>query len=195
MPHPFDPQDFPLNEKRKFSPTKFFFLRGCIHFKTTAHVVDSSERPHKPWRGQFTHSFMTSLASAASDALDPPEDDPSRSPQPDYEVSSCGNMMRTIKSLVDARSGDKVADLNITFVSFGSSSVRFPKDSPHCRHEIELFAVREEDAKQGVKKHEAFIRHSIPYFWDMQDGPEAVLYKALNQERVEVARAGSPSSS
>jgi hypothetical protein len=132
---------------------------------------------------------MTSVASAASDALDP-DPDSGAQPQPTYEVSSCGNMMRTIKSLVDFQSGDKVADLNITFVSFGSSSVRFPKESPHCRHEIELFAVREEDAKKGVKKHEAFIRHSIPYFWDMQDGPEAVLYKAHNQERIEVARAG-----
>ena len=79
-------------------------------------------------------------------------------------------------------SGEKVADLNITFISFDSSSVRFPKGSEHCRHEIELRPVGGRGFDDS--KHEAFVRHSIPYFWDMTHGRVGILYKCLNQKRV-----------
>lgn len=89
--------------------------------------------------------------------------------------------MRTIKTMVD-EAGEKVCDLNMTFVSFDNSSVRFPAGSKHSRHEIELYPVG--DGK--TERHEAFIRHSIPYFWDMTGGQFGTLYKCLNQKRVEV---------
>ncbi|KAI0021458.1 hypothetical protein F4780DRAFT_278036 [Xylariomycetidae sp. FL0641] len=175
--HPFDPQDFPINTSVKLQPTQIFYLKGCIHFKTTAQIQDLTGRVSEPWKGDFSPAFLSACAAAA------------RGAGPAFEISSCGNMMRTIKTMTDAASGGgRVCDLNITFVSFGSSTVRFPAGSPHCRHEVELCPVG--DGRDEARKHEAFVKNSIPYFWDMTaaGGNTAVLYKALNQQRVEIAR-------
>ncbi|KAJ2973906.1 hypothetical protein NUW58_g8822 [Xylaria curta] len=99
--------------------------------------------------------------------------------------TSCGNMMRTIKTMTDAQGG-KLCDLNITFVSFDSSVVKFPQGSRHCRHHVEMWPVG--DKGNDEAKHEAFVRHSVPYFWDMTRGRVGILYKCLNQTRVEIAR-------
>lgn len=66
--------------------------------------------------------------------------------------------------------------------------MRFPAGSPHSRHEVELCPVDEFNA--ATHKHECFVRHSVPYFWDMTraGGRVGVLYKCLNQQRVEVGR-------
>jgi len=183
MPHPFVPEDFPLDEDAGFYPTKTFYLDNCIHFKTEGKVVDCTYLCHKPWRPQFSNSFIQSVAACANDAI---EDE-----NHTYEVLSCGNMMRTIKSFKDAQSGENLADLNMTFVSFGSSSVRFPKDSPHSPRDIELLAVNEQDALKEINKHEGFIWRSIPFFWDFTNGPDPKLYKGISQKRVEVARVSA----
>ncbi|XXG94603.1 hypothetical protein Hte_000860 [Hypoxylon texense] len=176
MPHPFDPQDFPLNEDVVLNPTQVFYLKGCVHFKTTAKILDLSGRVRQPFSGDFSHAFLDDAEQAARKMED----------SPTYEIKSSGNMMRTLKTITDARSGDKVCDLNMTFVSFGSSVVRFPPDSQHSRHEVELWPVG--GSGRDDAKHEAFVRHSIPYFWDMTRGHVGILYKCLNQQRVEVGR-------
>ncbi|KAI2614584.1 uncharacterized protein GGS25DRAFT_56920 [Hypoxylon fragiforme] len=182
MPHPFSPEDFPIKEDVVLQPTQIFYLKGCIHFKTTAQILDLSGLVQQPFAGDFNHAFLDEVDQAAS----------TQESRPKYEIKSSGNMMRTLKTMTDARSGEKVCDLNITFVSFDSSKVRFPAGSPHCRHEIELCPVDEEALRQSEGansgKHEAFVRHSIPYFWDMTKGRVAILYKCLNQQRVEVGR-------
>lgn len=173
--YPFHPDDFPVKEGVVLKPTKTFCLKGAIHFKTTAKIIDLTGHLRQPFN-DFSHAFLDEASQAASKLEG----------KPVYEISSCGNMMRTIKTMTAAPSGDKVCDLNITFVSFGSSTVRFPKDSSHSRHEIELCPVG--DSGLTEKKHEAFVKNSIPYFWDMTGGTVGVLYKCLNQERVEIAR-------
>ncbi|KAI1340410.1 hypothetical protein F5Y15DRAFT_380626 [Xylariaceae sp. FL0016] len=174
MPYPFHPDDFPIEKSVTLNPTQAFYLKGCIHFKTDAKVLDLTGHMQQPWN-HFSHAFMDE-ADAVAQKLE------SRTPK--YKLSSCGNMMRTIKTFTDG-AGSKVADLNITFVSFGSSAVRFPPGSAHSRHEIELSPV---DDGKLANKHEAFVRHSIPYFWDMTNGRVGILYKCLNQKRVEVGR-------
>ncbi|KAI1382134.1 hypothetical protein F4677DRAFT_400986 [Hypoxylon crocopeplum] len=175
MPHPFSPEDFPINEDIVLQPTKVFYLKGCIHFKTTAKILDLSGRVRQPFNGDFSHAFLDEAEQAARKAEDSPA----------YEIKSSGNMMRTLKTLTDGRSGEKVCDLNITFVSFDSSRVRFPAGSSHSRHEVELCPV---EGSSDASRHEAFVKNSIPYFWDMTRGRVGILYKCLNQKRVEVAR-------
>ncbi|KAI0404262.1 hypothetical protein F4802DRAFT_248258 [Xylaria palmicola] len=178
MPHPFHPDDFPVNKDAALRPTQTFYLRGAIHFKTDAQIYELSGRLRQPWNN-FSHAFLDEVSQTA-DKLREAENPPT------YAISSCGNMMRTIKTMTDDR-GEKVCDLNITFVSFDLSTVKFPPGSPHSRHHVEMWPVDERAANEGAK-HEAFVRHSIPYFWDMTRGRVGVLYKCLNQTRVEVAR-------
>ncbi|KAJ3570500.1 hypothetical protein NPX13_g5708 [Xylaria arbuscula] len=45
-----------------------------------------------------------------------------------------------------------------------------------------------DDNGNDEQKHEAFVKNSIPYFWDMTRGRVGILYKCLNQQRVEIAR-------
>ncbi|RYP70295.1 hypothetical protein DL769_005001 [Monosporascus sp. CRB-8-3] len=183
MPHPFSPQDFPINQEWALNATKVFYLRKAVHFKQTAKIVDLTGWLRHGFPGEFTSGWADEAASAARklEASGPPK----------YEIKSCGEMMRTIKTMTDGRTGDKVCELNMTFISFDSSKVRFPPGSPHSRHEIELAPVDDAATRAGVK-HECFIRHSIPYFWDMTGGgPAAVLYKCLNQQRCEVGRIAS----
>ena len=49
MPHPFSPDDFPIDEEVEFTPTKVFYLRGVIHFKKTAKIIDLSGRLRQPF--------------------------------------------------------------------------------------------------------------------------------------------------
>ncbi|KAH8676280.1 hypothetical protein BX600DRAFT_454670 [Xylariales sp. PMI_506] len=172
MPHPFSPEDFPIDEDHVMNPTKVFFLKGTIHFKNEAKILDLSGRIRHRFN-DFSHPFMQDVSHAAEKMMEHPK----------YQLQSCGSMMRTIKTMVDAQ-GEKVCDLNMTFVSFDNSSVRFPAGSKHSRHEIELAPVG--DGK--TDKHECFIRHSIPYFWDMTSGQFGVLYKCINQKRVEIGK-------
>ncbi|KAI2468050.1 hypothetical protein F4781DRAFT_432745 [Annulohypoxylon bovei var. microspora] len=178
MGHPFHPDDFPLNTDVILQPTKIFYLKGCIHFKQTAQILDLSGRVSSLFTGDFNHAWLDEAEQVARKL--------SQSSSPSYEIKSSGNMMRTLKTITDG-SGGKVCDLNITFVSFGSSTVRFPKDSPHSRHEIELCPVGGRSSGED-SKHEAFVKNSIPYFWDMTRGRVGILYKCLNQKRVEIGR-------
>ncbi|ORY66403.1 uncharacterized protein BCR38DRAFT_484036 [Pseudomassariella vexata] len=175
MPHPFSPEDFPINEEREFDPTRTIFLKQAIHFKKTAQIFDVTGKVRKSFNN-FSHSFLDATARAAKQAEDN---------GPTYEIKSCGDMMRTIKTMTDNQ-GEKVCDLNITFISFDCSTVRFPSDSKHSRHPIEIWPV--DDGRGKGDKHECFVRHSVPYFWDMTSGPVGVLHKCLNQQRVEVAK-------
>ncbi|KAI0176233.1 hypothetical protein GGR52DRAFT_351053 [Hypoxylon sp. FL1284] len=176
MPHPFHPDDFPVNQDVVLNPTRVFYLKGCIHFKTSAKILDLTGAVRQPFSGDFTHAFLDDAEQAAK----------KRDDSPAYEISSSGNMMRTLKTIKDSKSGSRVCDLNITFVSFGSSVVRFPAGSEHCRHEVEIAPVGGSGTDEA--KHEAFVRHSMPYFWDMTRGRVGILYKCLNQKRVEVGR-------
>ncbi|KAI1208864.1 uncharacterized protein F4807DRAFT_429778 [Annulohypoxylon truncatum] len=180
MGHPFHPDDFPLNTDVVLQPTRAFYLKGCIHFKATAQIIDLSGRLQSPFVGDFSHAFLDEAEQVARKL--------SSSSSPTYEIKSSGNMMRTLKTIADGSSGERVCDLNITFVSFGSSTVRFPKDSPHSRHEVELCPVGGRAAGGDESKHEAFVKNSIPYFWDMTRGRVGILYKCLNQKRVEIGR-------
>ncbi|CAJ2501736.1 Uu.00g045890.m01.CDS01 [Anthostomella pinea] len=173
MPHPFHPDDFPINKEVVLKPTKTYYLKGCVHFKTNAEVLDLTGKIRQRFNN-FSKEFLDEAGEAARQAGGPA-----------FSISSSGNMMRTIKTLTDAGSGEPLCDLNITFVSFGSSTVRFPSGSQHSRHEIELCPVGDGWEPQ---RHEAFVKNSIPYFWDMSDGRVGVLYKCLNQQRVEIAR-------
>lgn len=175
MPHPFDPQDFPINKDVALRPTRTFYLKGAIHFKTDAQIFDLTGYLRQPWNN-FSHAFLDETSAVAEKQLE--------SGRPTFEISSCGNMMRTIKTMADNQ-GNRLCDLNITFVSFDLSTVRFPPESPHSRHPIEMWPVGDGN---DAAKHEAFVRHSIPYFWDMRRGRVAVLYKCLNQQRVEIGR-------
>ncbi|KAK6954460.1 hypothetical protein Daesc_004427 [Daldinia eschscholtzii] len=180
MGHPFHPDDFPINEDVVLQPTRVFFLKGCVHFKTNAKILDLTGQIRAPFSGDFNHAFLDETEQAAQKQLQ-------SNSSPAYEIKSSGNMMRTLKTMVDGRSGDKVCDLNMTFVSFDSSRVRFPPGSRHSRHEIEMCPVGG-SAKGEDNKHEAFVKNSIPYFWDMTRGRVGILYKCLNQKRVEIAR-------
>ncbi|OTA81558.1 hypothetical protein M434DRAFT_207618 [Hypoxylon sp. CO27-5] len=178
MGHPFHPDDFPINEDVVLNPTRVFYLKGCIHFKQTAQIIDLSGQIRAPFQGDFSHAFLDEAEQVARKVV--------QNNSPAYEIKSSGNMMRTLKTITDGRTGDKVCDLNMTFVSFGSSTVRFPPGSSHSRHEIELAPVGGRGTDES--KHEAFVRHSIPYFWDMTRGRVGILYKCLNQKRVEIGR-------
>ncbi|KAI0842032.1 hypothetical protein F5Y06DRAFT_258857 [Hypoxylon sp. FL0890] len=178
MGHPFHPDDFPINTDVVLQPNRAFYLKGCIHFKQTAQIIDLSGHIRTPFQGDFSHAFLDEAEQVAHKLV--------QNNSPAYEIKSSGNMMRTLKTITDGRSGDKVCDLNITFVSFGSSTVRFPPGSKHSRHEIELAPVG--GSGTDASKHEAFVRHSIPYFWDMTRGRVGILYKCLNQKRVEVGK-------
>lgn len=182
MPHPFSPEDFPINEGFKLKPTKVFYLRKTIHFKTTAKIMELTGQLRQPFRG-FTSAWADEAGQTAHKLEEAGR--PAR-----YEVGSCGEMMRTIKTMTDGKTGEKICDLNITFISFDSSKVRFPAGSPHSRHEVELAPVDDAATRDG-QKHECFIRHSVPYFWDMTSGQTGVLYKCLNQQRCEVGRVAS----
>ncbi|KAI1866578.1 hypothetical protein JX265_007879 [Neoarthrinium moseri] len=171
MPHPFSPEDFPIDEDREFNPTKTFYLKGTIHFKNDASILDLTGKIRRHF-DDFSNPFMQSVEKVV---------DKMKDEQPKYSFASSGNMMRTLKTMKNSK-GDKVCDLNMTFVSFDNSSVRFPSGSEHCRHEIELAPVG--DGK--TEKHECFIRHSIPYFWDMTNGEYGTLYKCINQKQVEI---------
>ncbi|EMR64874.1 hypothetical protein MGN70_005306 [Eutypa lata] len=180
MPHPFSPEDFPINQNFQLKATKVFYLRKTIHFKQKAKIIELTGQLRQPFGGQFTSGWADEAGRAAQ-KLDG---------QPRWEIGSCGEMMRTIKTMTDGRTGDKVAELNITFISFDSSKVRFPKGSPHSRHEVEVAPVDAAATRDG-ERHECFIRHSVPYFWDMTSGQTGVLYKCLNQQRCEVGRVAS----
>ncbi|KAI0528509.1 hypothetical protein GGR58DRAFT_296665 [Xylaria digitata] len=177
MPHPFHPQDFPVNQEVVLRPTQTFYLRGAIHFKKDAQIFDLTGRLRQPWN-DFSHAFLDETGSVAQKLRE-------GGAQPTYEIASCGNMMRTIKTMTDGQ-GNKLCDLNITFISFDSSTVKFPAGSPHSRHAIEMYPVG--DTGNDEAKHEAFVKNSIPYFWDMTRGRVGILYKCLNQQRVEIAR-------
>ncbi|KAI0465771.1 hypothetical protein F4859DRAFT_507789 [Xylaria cf. heliscus] len=178
MPHPFHPDDFPINRDVALQPTQVFYLKKAIHFKTDAQIFNLTGRLRQPWN-DFSHAFLDEVSSVTEKLRDGGH-------PPTYAISSCGNMMRTIKTMTDGQ-GNKLCDLNITFVSFDNSTIKFPPGSPHSRHHVEMFPVDEAAANDGAK-HEAFVRHSIPYFWDMTGGRVGVLYKCLNQHRVEIAR-------
>ncbi|KAI0523747.1 hypothetical protein F5B22DRAFT_591826 [Xylaria bambusicola] len=177
MPYPFHPQDFPVNQDVVLQPTKTFYLKGAIHFKTNAQIYDLSGRLRQPWN-DFSHAFLDEVSGVSQKMRE-------GSGSPTYEISSCGNMMRTIKTMTDSQ-GQKLCDLNITFVSFDNSTVKFPPGSQHSRHHIEMYPV--DDNGNDEAKHEAFVKNSIPYFWDMTRGRVGILYKCLNQQRVEIAR-------
>ncbi|KAI1500065.1 hypothetical protein F5X99DRAFT_256325 [Biscogniauxia marginata] len=176
--YPFHPDDFPVNQDVVFSPTQVFYLKGCIHFKNTATIVNLTGQVRQPF-DDFSRAFMDDVSQAAEKLAS----------RPTYNVGSSGDMMRTLKTVTDAASGERLCDLNMTFVSFDSSTVRFPAGSPHSRHEIELCPVGGAN-RDGAPKHEAFVKNSIPYFWDMTGagGRVGILYKCLNQTRVEIAR-------
>ncbi|KAI0164834.1 hypothetical protein GGR57DRAFT_213796 [Xylariaceae sp. FL1272] len=176
MPHPFHPDDFPVNQSVHLNPTKIFYLKGCIHFKADAKIFELTGKMRNPWN-DFSHAFLDETSQVAQKM--------SEGATPSYQIGSIGNMMRTVKTMTNGQ-GEKVCDLNITFVSFDNSTIRFPPGSKHSRHTIELCPVDESTAQD--KKHEAFVRHSIPYFWDMTQGRIGILYKCLNQQRVEVGR-------
>jgi hypothetical protein len=180
MPHPFSPEDFPINEDVEFTPTQVFYLKGAIHFKNTAKIIDLSGQLRQPF-----NNFSNAFAQEASQVARKLEE------QPTYEIKSCGEMMRTIKTMTSASTGERLCDLNITFVSFGSSYVRFAPGSKHSRHEIEMCPVDDRAGFSEAQKHEAFVKNSIPYFWDMTNGPFGVLYKCLNQKRVEIAKVAA----
>ncbi|KAI0447755.1 hypothetical protein F4803DRAFT_497396 [Xylaria telfairii] len=176
MPQPFHPDDFPINRDVVLQPTQTFYLKKAIHFKTDAQIFNLTGRLRQSWN-DFSHAFLDEVSSVAQKLKE--------GGQPTYEISSCGNMMRTIKTMTDGQ-GNKLCDLNITFVSFDNSTVKFPPGSPHCRHHVEVWPVDERANDEA--KHEAFVRHSIPYFWDMTNGRVGILYKCLNQKRVEIGR-------
>ena len=126
MPHPFSPQDFPINEGFALKATKVFYLRQAIHFKQTAKILDLTGQLRQPFRGDFSAGWAEEASQTARKVEE-------QGGGPRYEVGSSGEMLRTIKIMKDARSGQRLCDINITFVSFDSSKVRFPAGSPHSR--------------------------------------------------------------
>ncbi|KAH9909371.1 hypothetical protein F4778DRAFT_776522 [Xylariomycetidae sp. FL2044] len=182
MPHPFSPDDFPINQQAKLKPKRVFYLKNIIHFKTDAKIWELTGQVRKPF-DDFGHAFLDDVSRAAE------KQEQQQQTPPKYEIKSSGNMMRTIKTLTDGATGAKLCDLNITFVSFDSSTVRFPKgDAAHSRHDIELAPVGEGVAARTG--HECFVKNSIPYFWDMtaRGGRVGVLHKTWNQQRCEIAK-------
>ncbi|KAI0457732.1 hypothetical protein F5B21DRAFT_70024 [Xylaria acuta] len=177
MPYPFHPDDFPVNTDVVLRPTQTFYLKSAIHFKKDAQIFDLTGRLRQPWN-DFSHAFLDEVSGVAQKLKE--------GGQPTYAISSSGNMMRTIKTMTDGQ-GNKLCDLNITFVSFDNSTVKFPPGSEHARHHVELWPVDDASGNDEAK-HEAFVRHSIPYFWDMTRGRVGILYKCLNQRRVEIGR-------
>ncbi|KAI0102185.1 hypothetical protein GGR51DRAFT_298094 [Nemania sp. FL0031] len=177
MPQPFDPEDFPINTDVVLEPTQVFYLKGAIHFKTDAQIFNLTGRLRQPWN-DFSHAFLDETGSVAQKLSE-------GGTSPTYQISSCGNMMRTIKTMTDS-SGAKLCDLNITFISFDDSTVAFPKGSQHSSKKITMSPVG--DGRDEKKKHEAFVKNSIPYFWDMTRGRVGILYKCWNQKRVEIGR-------
>lgn len=172
MPHPFSPEDIPIKEDSEVNPTKIFYLKGTIHFNNEASVLDITDKIKRPF-DDFSQKWMKEVERAVEKSEDA---------TPKYSLNSSGSMMRTLKTVLDEQ-GEKVCDLNMTFVSFDNSSVRFPPGSKHSRHEIEMYAV---DETKKDERHECFIRHSVPYFWDLTGSQSGVLYKSINQQRVEV---------
>lgn len=57
MPHPFSPEDFPIDEDAEMNPSRIFFLKGAIHFKNEAGVHDLTGRVRRPF-DDFGHKFM-----------------------------------------------------------------------------------------------------------------------------------------
>ena len=182
--HPFSPEDFPVNQGFPLKATKVFYLRKAIHFKQTAKILELTGQLRQPFDGNFNPAWAEEASQTARKLED-------QGAGVRYEIGSCGEMMRTIKTMTDGRTGDRLCDINITFVSFDSSMVRFPAGSPHSRHPVEVAPVDDKATREG-QRHECFIRHSIPYFWDMTaGGPFAVLYKCLNQQRCIVGKVAS----
>ncbi len=200
MPHPFSPEDFPIDRDFDLRVTKVFYLRQAIHFKQTAGIAELTGRLRRAFPGDFSGAWADEAAATAHELLGL-DGGGGGKPRPRYEIGSCGEMMRTIKTMTDGRTGERVCDLNITFVSIDTSRVRFPAGSPHSRHDVEVAPVDEAAARgaaaaaAGGRTHECFIRHSVPYFWDMTGGSTGgVLYKCMNQRRCEVGRVAPTAS-
>ncbi|UNI18553.1 hypothetical protein JDV02_004816 [Purpureocillium takamizusanense] len=85
---------------------------------------------------------------------------------------------------INSSSGDFSDELQV--LDLTSHTVRFPADSTHCAHDVELRPV------SVWAKQETFVKDSVPYLWDMSMGRKSgVLYKTVGldeKQRVPVAK-------
>lgn len=176
------PEDYPVVEAQGLDPDIVYFLHSSNSLTHHIRVTDiSSELPRMQSGSADEDRFITDkFLHAAQDV---------------HQSRKCTEMYRVSKKAFystsfDLRASSATADslplVSITrsLRSLGKQAFHFPEGSLHSTHEISISAV-------GIgRRSYMFVKDSVPYFWDMDNGKRGCLHKVVDGKRRRVGELG-----
>lgn len=166
------PEEFPLDESKTFNADKVLFIEASTGVSSGTAIFDMTnaiERNYDGMSAQYIHEVET-LAKDVDTSLTV------------FELKRQKFYKR--QTTVTDESHTEVAGFSAPVMKLGLVTFSFPKDSPHCSHDIEMKPVG------AFRRTNGFVKDSIQYFWDKHDNI-AMLTKVVGEMRVEVAKFGA----
>ncbi|EON68786.1 hypothetical protein W97_08044 [Coniosporium apollinis CBS 100218] len=168
------PAVLPTDEKAPLQPNQTFYIVPHTGFTKVIQVLDLTPQIKEriPYNG-FTDAYKEAVKELAKNS--PPE--------PTYTITR-QNWVAS-RMIVTSASGAELAAWKAPHWSPGTTTLTFPRNSPHCSHTIEMKPV-------GFwHRSEHFVKDSVTYTWEMESkltSSAFTLLKIIGQKKVEVAR-------
>ncbi|KAK5652328.1 hypothetical protein OQA88_10678 [Cercophora sp. LCS_1] len=160
---------FPIDEATPFVPTKAVYIQEATEFALSITITDVTASVATHLSPDIQPSLLEGAKSAASTS------------SPTIKLTRPNRLSRSWTATNP--SGATVADLSNPIWSLGKWIIKFPANSPHSEHDIQLRPA------SAASRADEFVKDSVPFFWDLIDGRKLIkLYRALDGKKVEVAR-------
>jgi hypothetical protein len=167
--------DIPVDETITFRPTKILYIvqhSGCAR---DTKIVDLTSQLHDSYHDGFTPEFKASAKQVATSSL----------PSPPAFTLTQAHWYSNSRLTVTDTTGAQLAEWHSPILSYGVTRIKFPKESPHCSHGLEVKPL------SVARRAQSFVKDSSTYVWEGRKRFESgcmSLYKCVAGKKIEVAR-------
>jgi hypothetical protein len=166
----------PIDGNATLKPSKIYFFKSSSgDFSDELHVLDlSASVSMAQWAGSINEAFCNHVDNLAKEK----KNDSSIKV---FELNR-GTFSSTMQFHDAAAGGDVVAELYMPVLKhFGGWQLKFPENSPHSSHNIEIRPV------SMMRSEETFVKDSVSYSWDAASGKRGSLFKTIDGKKKLIA--------
>ena len=172
--------DIPVDEAISLRPTTILYIVSQSGWARDTNVLDLTAQLHDSYQDDLTPEFKASARRLAS----------SSPPLAPIFTLTRARWYSTSRLTVTDAAGVQLAEWHSPILAYGVTHIRFPEDSPHCSHAVEVKPL------SIYRRAQSFVKDSATYAWETGERFEPgrmSLYKATGAKKIEVARYESDS--
>jgi hypothetical protein len=172
--------DMPVDEAITLRPTRILYIVPQSGWARDTMILDLTAQLHASYPDNLSPEFKASAKRLAS----------STPPIAPIFTLTRAHWYSSSRLTVTDTAGAQLAEWHSPLMAYGVTRIRFPADSPHCGHALDVKPL-------GVgRRAQSFINNSVMCAWEtggrFKSGRMS-LYKAIGAKKVEAARYESDS--